>query len=149
VHYQKNYIDSLKANRAEVPFTATDFIDGLSNMDPVYRRAVLFGLEQQLDASEVIDMTWRLALQLPLTELARKCVASAPRHIRLPYLFWTEDDSGMQTPLLQLHERVLDGFYGRSWSELQHAYQAMVWIDFKSEEERFIQQMRDEGLLPH
>jgi hypothetical protein len=130
-----------------VRFTAGDLTEGLGFLDVAQRRATLFGLEQNLTVSEVIGMTHRLALMLPLSDLSRSIVYETARHIRLDLLFWTTNDRGLMQPLLTLGQDVQAAFAGMTWDQLQHHYHTMAWVDSEIEGEDFMRLAREEGLL--
>jgi hypothetical protein len=130
-----------------VRFTAGDLTEGLGFLDVAQRRATLFGLEQNLTVSEVIGMTRRVAMMLPLSDLSRSIVYETTPHIRLDLLFWTTDDSGVIRPLLTLGHDVEVAFAGMPWYQLQHHYHTMAWVDSEIEGEDFMRLAREEGLL--
>lgn len=132
--------------KRRVQFTAGDLIEGLAYMEPVQRRAVLFGLEQRLPSVDRISMLgYREALKMPLTDLGLEIVRHQPRHIRLPFLFWEEGPRGVR-PVLGLDNVVRTSFGGMSYADLLGAYQTMAWIDDELETEFFIREAGAVGL---
>ena len=140
------YLEALKTQRPFV-FTAGDLIEGLSFLEPTWRRAVLFGLEQGLDAESVVTMTHKRARQMRLTELARAVVEQSPRHIRLEYLFWQQLQDGLVTPLIGFADQVRVAFAGMEWATLLGLYPKMVWLDLEFEAEHFAMTARELGLI--
>jgi hypothetical protein len=122
----------------QVPFTAGDLVEGLSFMEPTYRMGALFGLETGLTAVQVTDLTFSNLKGLEFkSELGRAVLAQRVRHLRLPYVFWLTLENGLAMPLMYLEEQVRAAFGGMSWSDLQRAYDRMVWIDDQVESDCF------------
>lgn len=140
------FIQSL-ANVRTIPFTAGDLVEGLGFLEPVARRAVLFGLEQGLSVDEVIELTHARASSMHLTPLAFAALEHCPRHIRLHYVFWATLQDGMITPLLGLERQVEAAFGGMSWSDLTAAYATMIWVDHECDAENFLMHARQQGIL--
>jgi hypothetical protein len=128
-----------------VHFTAGDLVDGLAFLEPVERRAILFGMELALSCPAVITMTHADALKMRLTAIAESVVYRQPRHIRLAYLFWTELPGGVLAPLIDLEDRLRGAFGGMSWEDLRRSYQDMLWIDEGLDAEHFAAILRSAG----
>jgi hypothetical protein len=128
-------------------FTVGDLVEGLGFMEEAERRAVLFGMEQQLTANQVTEMTHRLAMQLPLTPLSREIIFQQARHIRLDHLFWIELQGGVVAPITGLDLAVRQAFAGMSWDDLQLAYRSMAMIDHDADYRDFLSVARAEGLI--
>lgn len=120
-----------------VHFTAGDLVDGLAFLEPVERRAILFGMETRTDCGGVIVMTHAKAALMDLSPLAAAVVKFQPRHIRLSYLFWKEIGNGLIAPLIGLEDSVRGAFGGMSWEDLDRSYQDMLWLDEALEAEHF------------
>lgn len=133
--------------KTPVPFTAADLIDGMSFMEPVYRRAVLFGLEQKMSVQEVTNITHARARLHELTPFSEEILKQQPRHIRLNYVFWAELSDGLITPLIDLEATVQASFGLMSWDDLTRAYAGMIWTDEQIDAEHFIMVARMEGAL--
>lgn len=114
-----------------ISLTAGELRIGLQQMDHSRAVAVLFALEVGIDNVEVARLTHRRLTELRadgrLTELALKCVASSPRHVRSAYVFWNTVE-GKTVPLFGLDLDVFDAF-GVLWGELESGYQNLVMID--------------------
>lgn len=142
---QFDFVQSLGS--APTVFTVGDLCEGLGFLESTARRAVVFGLEQRLTSSEVVEMTHAGAAKLQLTPLAEAAVKQCPRHIRLHYVFWGQLPDGMITPLLNLERQVEGAFGGMSWMDLRAAYERMVWIDHQHDTEHFIMMAKRQGVL--
>jgi hypothetical protein len=130
-----------------VPFTVGDLVEGLAFLEPVERRAVLFGLEQKLPIDTVIDMTHARAARLNLTPIADAAIKQCPRHIRLHYIFWGQLQDGLIAPLLDLERQVTGAFGGMTWDDLSVAYSNMLWVDHDHDAEHFLMLARQQGVL--
>ena len=139
--------DFIRSLGRESKFTAGDLVEGLAYLEPVARRAVLFGLEQRLSIGDVIEMTHARARGMQLTPIADAAVTQCARHIRLHYVFWTTLPDGLIAPLIDLGRQVTAAFGGMSWADLQSAYARMEWVDHQVDAEHFLMLVRREGLL--
>lgn len=110
-------------------FTSGDLVEWLRETSLARRRALLFALEMDLDPRAIIDLTWKDLAKLELTELAAEIVATLPRHIRLPYLFWDTLPNGAAAPLFGLHETALEVSQGMGMPILRQLYSQMVMLD--------------------
>jgi hypothetical protein len=132
---------------SQIRFTAGDLIEGLSFLDVVCRRAVLFGLEQGLGVRDVIWMTYDRARTLRLTRLSKRVLQEMPRHITLDFVFWHELEGGAVAPLTRLESDTAAAFAGITWETLQRSYASMAWVDSEAEADDFMRVARAEGLL--
>ena len=140
-----DFVQSLGS--ATAVFTVGDLCEGLGFLEPNARRAVVFGLEQRLTCSDVIEMTHAGVAKLQLTPFATAAVKQCPRHIRLHYVFWGQLQDGMITPLLNLERQVEGAFGGMSWMDLRAAYERMVWVDHQHDTEHFLMMARRHGVI--
>jgi hypothetical protein len=120
--------------------------EGLSYLEPVQRRAVLFGLECQIPLEDVVDLTHAQTARMQLSPICQSIVSQSPRHLRLPYLFWEQSEDGLVMPLLTIADDVQRAFPGSTWPGLLALYRCMVWVDHEVDMEDFMRVSREVGL---
>lgn len=134
-------------SRAKATFTAGDLREGLEFLPLVYRRAVIFGLEQRLTLQEIMGLSHSEVYSRTLTPFAESAVAHCERHPRLSCVFWHELSDGLISPLLDLEDQVCAAFGGMGWSDLARAYLTMAWLDHEREAEDFLAEAARQGIL--
>lgn len=130
-----------------VVFTAGDLREGLESLSYVYRRAIIFGLEQRLSAAEVVELTHADVHSRTLTPFAESVVAHSEIYPRLQCVFWVELSNGLISPLFDLEIETSVAFGGMTWHDLQSAYSTMVWVDHEQEASDFLAVARQQGVL--
>lgn len=106
--------------------TTTEFVSGLKRMPPIYRMALLFGMEMELSAIRVANLTVQQAHRLSnLTELAQGVLRSSVLSTKTIHMFWRVSSDSEHVALDDLNE-VVYGAYGRSWTSIGTQYKRMV-----------------------
>ncbi|WP_151710778.1 hypothetical protein [Acinetobacter brisouii] len=105
--------------------TTHEFVQGLRNMAPEYRMAVIFGLEMRLSAIRVSNLTvGQICLLENKTKLAQEVISNILVSNKTMYAFWTvrgDEHDGLD----DLGEIVYEAF-GCSWMELSARYRNMI-----------------------
>jgi hypothetical protein len=102
--------------------TVDELAKHLEDFSLVRRRAIMFGLENQLPIADVVLLDWKAAFRVCRTELSRQILHAMPRHVKLDYAFWEELDSGQAAPLFCLE---------RECREMQPSYNVLM-TDYRS-----------------
>ncbi|AVY94609.1 hypothetical protein DAI18_11575 [Microvirgula aerodenitrificans] len=109
---------------------------------PARRKAMLFGLEMNMPAGAVVDLTWAELKRLDLTPFAHTLLLCHSRHSRLPYVFWETSPAGnVVSPLIALADDVWSATDGIGYDRLLKLYRNMVPIDSELDLADFKQQM--------
>ena len=125
----------------ENPFLVDELIDGLVKLRPTRRQACLYALETHKDLSDIVNLTWKNVRKLSqVPNLAREIleVASATRHMTLPYVFWEWATPTIAAPLLELQWSVERAF-DCTWPELAHRYSRMIMVNRHADATSFLE----------
>ena len=97
---------------------------------PARRKAMLFGLEMNMPAGGVVDLTWAELKRPDLTPFAHALLLCHSGHPRLPYVFWeTSPADNVVSPLIGLADDVWRATDGIGYDRLLKLYRNIVPID--------------------
>lgn len=118
------------AYRREPPRLLGDFCRDMLELSIPRRRALIFGLEigYDLDIADIVELTWREALQLADTPMAKRMVAGLVPHTKLPYAFWEWQGNATAMPLIGLQASFDEISGGMSWVDYRNAYRGSLKI---------------------
>jgi hypothetical protein len=131
----------------EDPYFVDEFVDSLVKLRPARRRACLFALETQVDADDMVTLSFEAAKGMhQLPPLCQEILAlqGKTRHFRLPYVFWEWATEQIATPLIRLGWSIEVAFEC-SWPQLSRRYREMVWINRSSEATSLLKLVEEAG----
>lgn len=122
------------------PYCVDDFIDGLLNLRPARRAAVLYALECVIEPEQVEELSWykvKTLTQLkPNAQEILKAQAKT-RHLRLPYVFWEWKTPDIAAPVLGLRSDAAMAF-DQTWPALQASFTDMLWVSGRADAASFL-----------
>lgn len=116
--------------RREPPRLLGDFCRDMIELSLPRRRALIFGLEigYDLEIDDVVELTWREAVRLADSPVAKRMVSGLVPHTKLPYAFWEWHGDATAMPLIGL-QASFDGVSGgMTWAEYRNAYRGALRV---------------------
>lgn len=118
-------------------FTVGDLRRLLAQVPLNRRRAIMFCLDSGMTPNEAVTLTWKKALNMPLSPMSRAIVMGQPRHLRLTYVFWEYLENACAAPLFDLEDTMMKACH-RDFDTMLDLYSHMVMLDEDAEREDFI-----------
>lgn len=118
------------ASRRAPPRLLGDFCRDMLALSIPRRRALIYGLEigYDLELPDIVELTWKEAIQLADTPMAKKIVMGLPKHLKLPYAFWEWFGDTRAMPLVGLQASFDEVSGGLGWVDYRNAYRGALRV---------------------